>query len=108
MCCVNMEHNMFVNLLSIIAGAAACLGAVLTGKGSGKFNLGWVVGLAVGFCCFLVLTIGLKSVLKKLKLYESKLSPAKLMLSWLLCLIAFLWIIVSAFLGSWLTRLVIQ
>jgi fatty acid desaturase len=101
---------MFLDLLSIIAGVAGCLGSVLAAKGTGFLNLltGWLVGLLVGFACFWVLRVGIRRVLQRQKLYEAKLPPAQLLLTWLLCLGAIVWIILAGFLGSWITTLVIH
>jgi hypothetical protein len=101
---------MFLAFLSLMAGVTGCLGAVLAGRNAGSLDLliGWVIGLGVGFGCFVALRKGAKAVLKLLKLSGPKLPTFRLILSWLLCFVCILWIITSAFLGYWSTKLVIH
>ena len=101
---------MFLDLVSIMAGVAGCLGAVLAARNMGRLDLliGWIVGLGVGFSCFWVLRVGIKWVLQRLNLYEPKLPTCRLILTWLLCFVAFLWVILSAFLGFWIIRLIVH
>ena len=101
---------MFLDLLSIMAGVAGCSGAVLAGRGTGPLNLliGWIIGLLVGFTCFWGLRAGMKRVLVRQKLYETKLPPFQLILTWLLCVGVLVWIVLATYLGYWITTLVIH
>lgn len=101
---------MFLDLLSLMAGIAGCLGAVLSGKSTGTLDLliRWIFGLAIGFGCFFILRFGMKKILQTFRLYEPNLPPLRLMLSWLFSILGFVWIIVSGIIGFWITKSVIR
>ena len=100
----------FWNLLSLWAGVAACSGAVLAARkveNSGVW-IGWLVGLIIGcLCCLTAWKFGVLAI-RRLKLYEPKLPPYQLFLSWSLCFTAVLWMFVSFYIGSWIAKLAIH
>lgn len=101
---------MFSDLLSLMAGIAGCSGAVIAGRHSGRLDIliSWVLGLAIGFACFSGIRFVLKSLLQRFKLYEPKLPPSRLALSWFFCIASFLWVACSGFIGFWAMKLVIN
>jgi len=101
---------MFSDLLSLMAGIAGCSGAVIAGGHSGRIHLliSWILGLAVGFACFSGIRLVLKPLLQRFKLYESKLPPSRLILSWFFCIASFLWVVCSGLIGFWAMKLVIH
>jgi hypothetical protein len=101
---------MFLDLLSLMAGIAGCLGAVVSGKHPGTIELliRWTLGLTIGFGCFFILRFGMKRILQRFRLYDPNLPPLRLMLSWLFSILAFVWIIVSGVIGFWVTKSLIR
>ncbi len=100
----------FLVLLSLMAGAAGCMGAVLAGINTGALHLiiGWIVGLMVGFaCCWVAWSFG-KWTIRRFKLHEPEPPLFRLILSWLLCGVIIAWAFVSAFIGSSLTKFFIH
>lgn len=100
----------FIDLIGLITGVVVCSSAVVTGKNAGRLDvyIGWIVGLLIGGACCWWTSVAMKWVVCSLKLHEPKLSPFRLMLSWLCCLIAILWVVSCGFFAAWLTKLVIS
>jgi|SRR6266568_2766920 len=98
------------DLLSLIAGGTAFWTAFSEGKKAGTIGalISLLVGLGVGIGCFCAMRVAGKWVLRRHRLYEPRLPPFRLMLTWLLCFAAFAWVIVSGFLGFWITKLVVH
>jgi hypothetical protein len=100
----------FLGLLSLMAGVIACSAAVLAGRNAGWLDLliGWVIGLVIGLgCCLGMWSFG-KWAIRRLKLNEPKPSPFRLILSWLLCLVAVVWMIISGIIATLLTKAVVH
>ena len=104
------DYIMTWDLLSAGAGVAALIAAFAEGRKAGAPGtlIGVLVGLGVGVVCFLAMRIIGKSALRRLGLYEPKLPPFRLILSWLLCCAGFAWAVISGVLGLCITRLVIH
>jgi hypothetical protein len=97
-----------IDLLSLFAGVAGCSGAVLAGKNTGHYAIGWVIGLAVGFgSCFAVWTLG-RWAIYRLKLHEPALPLPRLLLSWILLFAVVAWVVGCAFIAFWATRFITQ
>jgi hypothetical protein len=97
---------MFWDFLSLLAGVAACSGAILAGRNTGTLgtSISIAIGLVLGFAFFYLERTAGKKIFQRAGLYDAKLPPLKLILSWLLCLAAFAWIFVSWFAGSYITK----
>jgi hypothetical protein len=97
-----------IELLSLFAGVAGCSGAVLAGKNAGHFVGGWNIGIAVGFgSCSAVWKWG-RWVIYRLKLQGPGPSPFRLILSWIFLLPVIAWVAASAFIGFWITQLLVH
>lgn len=100
---------MLWNLLSLIAGAGYFLSSFMAGKKVG--GIGIFVGLFLGLGIGLLNFWGMRKVgywtLNRWELYKPQLSPTRLMLSWSLFIVAFIWMLVSGWLGDLITRNVI-
>ncbi|HEV2208987.1 MAG TPA: hypothetical protein VG167_09450 [Verrucomicrobiae bacterium] len=95
-----------IELLSLFAGVAGCSGAVLAGKNAGHYVVGWIIGMAIGFAsCSAVWKWG-KWVIYRLGLHGPEPSPFRFILSWIFLLVVIVWVVASAFIGFWITRLV--
>lgn len=100
---------MFLNLLTLIAGATVLVAALKEGAKSGPFGaaLGLVLGATFGFCCFYGTRRILKWTIKRLNLQDPNPGPTRVLLSWLICACVFLWMLVCCGVTTWITRLVI-
>jgi hypothetical protein len=99
-----------IDLMGLIAGVVACSGVVVAGKDAGGLDvfMSWVVGLLVGFGFLWWTRVAMKWAVLYLRLNESKLSPFRLIFSWVFFLIAITWIVFFGFIAAWLTRLAIS
>jgi mannose/fructose/N-acetylgalactosamine-specific phosphotransferase system component IIC len=104
---------MFFNWISAVAGGMAIWFAVAEGKKFGDDLIGLGVGLAVGFCCFMVMKTIVSWLPQRLGLIGQKTATRsyprfRTISLWLLLISAVIWLFISAFLGSWVTRLTIH
>jgi hypothetical protein len=97
-----------VDLISLIGGVAACSSAVVTGRDAGRLFISWIVGLLMGIACFWWTRVALKWMVFRLRLHEAKLSPYRLVLSWLVFITSILWIVASCFITAYVTKLLIS
>lgn len=100
----------FIDLISLIAGVVACSCIVATARNAGRLDvfISWIVGLFIGFGSLWGTRVAMRWVVFRLKLHEPNLSPLRLTLSFVLCLIAIIWIVISGFTAALLTGLVIS
>ena len=105
----NGRHGVtLIDLLSLFGGVAGCSGAVLAGRNDGWPFTGWAIGLAGGFvCCWGIWKFG-RWAIYHLKLHEPKPALLRLILSWIFLFAVVAWVMVSAFIGFRITRLVIH
>jgi ABC-type lipoprotein release transport system permease subunit len=101
---------MFIELLSLIAGASAIFAAFEEGRkwGNSGTLIGLTIGIIIGFVFWWGARIVTKVAIKRLELFKPKLSPLRLLLSWLLCVLMVMWMILSSISASWITRLAIH
>ncbi len=97
-----------IDFLSLVAGVAGCSGAVLAGKNAGGQVIGWIIGLAVGLGCSSVVWKFGRRAIYRLKLHDATPSPFRLILSWIFLFAVIAWCVAAAFIGFWLTKLVIH
>jgi hypothetical protein len=95
-----------IDLLSLFAGVSGCSGAVLAGKNTGSTILSWIAGLVIGLGCSSVVWKFGRRAIYRLKLHEATSSPFQLILSWILLFVAIAWVVASAFIAFWLTKLI--
>ena len=100
---------MFWDFLSLLAGVAACSGAILAGRNAGTIGtcIGTAIGLAIGFGFFWLERMAGRWLFQRVGLYEAKLPPLKLLLSWFICLTAFAWIFLSWYVGGAITKTIL-
>jgi len=98
------------DMLTFGSGIVGCATAVSVVRNTGSLGhlTGWVVGLLVGTCCFFGIRVVGKCVMQHLHLEKQQPPTFKMKATLrLLYFSAFAWIIVSGFLGFWITKLVV-
>jgi predicted small integral membrane protein len=106
---------MFFNWIGIIAGGMALCFAIMEGKKANHASItAVIVGLLTGVACFIVAKAIILWIPERLHLIRKKNVPqeatprSKIVVLWFFTLAAVVWLFVSAFLGSWITRWVIH
>lgn len=101
---------MFTEFLSLIAGATVFIGAFIEGRKGGALGIliGLLIGLGVGFGVFWTTRKTIKWTLTWHQLYDAKLSPARMALTWGLIIATFVWMVLASITVTWLTRLIVR
>lgn len=99
-----------LDLICLIAGATGFIAAFEEGEKAGGANIaiGVCVGVVAGAVIFWIIRLTAKFIIRKFGLQEPKLPVFRLLISWLLCVLLIVLIMVFGIIASRISLLIID